>query len=390
MKKYNIFSNLYMLLMILFLFEPNIFVKYSSINYLYIGGAVLSLITIILLLIKKSIKPKKPIIFVIIWKLIALFTTIIYSGDILKCGYQSVVLITLVLYAEYFYETKRIDVFLGKLNTIFNVYLTINFITYLLYPTGIYAEAHNLYFLGIRTRFTEYAFAAIVTAISCYKCKKISKFSLVYTIIVCVLNIILPNIGTAYVGIIIALLSYIILNGIFLKKKNTKFGRYIVLGSLIATILIVFFRIQDIFSVIIVNLLHKDLTLTERTLIWDRTIPIIKSSHYILGNGYSNDGNFVLFGNGLWQAHNQLLQLLYEVGFIGTFAFYNYILASFSITKKNTKYMNLIIAFAVAILIMMITEIYSYYLPTFVIFIILYYREAFDNISEYKGEMKND
>ncbi len=388
MKDKKIFRKLYFLLMLIFLFEPNIFVKYSTINYIFIAGAALSFISAIIISFMNNIKIKSYLIFCILWRILALTTTIVNSGDILKCGYQTIILLSLLLYAEYFYKKNQFENFLHKLNKIFNLYLFINLITYIMFPSGIYMGANNLFFLGIRTRFTEYAFAGTLIAISCYKLKIISIGSMLFTIIVSFLNIFLPNVSTSYVGIAVIFLAYMFFKKIFFKKSNVAFSQIMLVGSILLTISIVFFRIQNIFSFFIEDILNKNLTLTGRTHIWDNSFEIIKSSNYILGNGYLNDGNFIIYGRGLWQAHNQLLQLIYEVGILGAYFFYKFLGKLISKTESNSKFTILTLSFALAILIMMITEIYAYYLPTFMIFLIVYYRETIEKLSSQKEEEK--
>ena len=69
---------------LIFLFEPNIFVKYNILNMFYIGGIVLVFIIILLAYIKKGEKISKLFLILLIYRLSILLPTIIYGGDILK------------------------------------------------------------------------------------------------------------------------------------------------------------------------------------------------------------------------------------------------------------------------------------------------------------------
>ena len=90
-----------------------------------------------------------------------------------------------------------------------------------------------------------------------------------------------------------------------------------------AEIGIVVFRIQNFFAFIIEDILHKSLTLTHRTLIWDEALPEIFKSPVI---GYGIQKNTNLFtiqymeNNALrtsvFSTHNELLRILYEQGFL--------------------------------------------------------------------------
>jgi O-antigen ligase len=92
----------------------------------------------------------------------------------------------------------------------------------------------------------------------------------------------------------------------------------------ISWILIVIVRIQNVFAWLIVGILYKNLTLTNRTVIWDNALGSIKKRP-LLGYGVQNTVNLFYtyifrFGkpavNSWLSAHNQVLQTLYESGIV--------------------------------------------------------------------------
>ena len=68
------------------------------------------------------------------------------------------------------------------------------------------------------------------------------------------------------------------------QKISSNLSLIVLLASFLA---IVIFRIQNIFSFLIVDILHKSLTLSDRTYIWDAAIESILS-HPILGTGITD------------------------------------------------------------------------------------------------------
>ena len=93
---------------------------------------------------------------------------------------------------------------------------------------------------------------------------------------------------------------------------------------------------------------------------------------------YPDNGNFILWANITWQAHNQILQLLYEVGIVGTVLFFHICLKVLGNLKNNDIFLNKkcfawIGATFFSFLIMMTTEIYSYYLPFYVLIVLCLY-----------------
>ena len=108
-KSFNYIINF---VLILSLFEPTLFVKYKYLNIISIVGACVSLF----FAIYKLIKIKKINIItceLIILRILYLANTIINNGDILKVGYQSLIFIALLIYAEIYYRQKRLNVFLS-------------------------------------------------------------------------------------------------------------------------------------------------------------------------------------------------------------------------------------------------------------------------------------
>lgn len=371
-------------ILLMFLFEPNIFVKYSLLNNIFIGGTVCGFVLIILLLICNECKISKSVFLLILWRIVAMISTIVVSGDVLKCGYHSIIYITLFLFIEYFKSKNLLNEFFSILLKLFFTYMIINLITYIKYPNGMYDTGTHttLYFLGVRTRFTEYALATILLSIINFYNKKISRIKLVTIVLISCLNIFLPKVSTGVVGLILIPICYCIFNKFYGKRRNVNF-RFLTLIALAFTIAIVFFRVQNLFSFLIENVLQKDLTLTNRTLIWDNAFSYILKGNLFIGNGYVNDGNFISYGIRIWQAHNQFLQSIYETGIIGTIIFYGYIRECFSkVNREVTKLDLILVSFLFSFLIMMITEIYAYYLPFYVIAMCCQFKNEIVNAGE--------
>lgn len=364
-------------ILILFLFEPTIFIKYKIYNMIFICGGIISFIYIFSLYLKNNIKLNKMLLYLILFRIINILSTFINNGDLLKVGYSSLVIVSLFLYANYYYTKKHFDIFINILYKIFSIFLFINLITYILYPQGINVQFPGLSFLGIRTRFTEYAISGALLAYINYKNENIKLKSLITTIIIAFLNILLPKVGTGLVGIIVFILFFIFLNKFIKNRINVKFS-FLQIPIYIFIISIVFFRIHTYFDFIIVDMLGKDLTLTGRTEIWDMAIETIKKSNIVFGNGYVNNGNFVPYGmNSYYQAHNEILQLFYESGIVGIILFWLFLNSILrNNRKKTTKYDIIIVSVIYAILVMMISEIYSYYIATYVPLLLFFYREG--------------
>lgn len=359
---------------LLLLFEPNLFVKYNTINKLYILFAIFFFVFYLLKAVKRS-KITNITKWLIIYRVLALMTTIAFEGDILKCGYYSVVSISVFLAGEDYYYNNAIDHFIKNLNLIFFLFLTINILLYYKYPFGIITGFH---FLGIRTRFTEYCFASLMALILNCKYNLEKKHMIFIQLLVIALNIIVPSISSAIVGFIAIILCYIALIVIRKLSKLKRFNYNVILYVAIAFyILVVFFRIQYVFERFITYYLNKSLTLTYRTIIWDNSFSLIFDKWLLIGHGMPIDGNFVPFYSSLWQAHSQILQSLYETGIIGTiiyFYLYHIVLIKASFHNSNSNSSTILCVSTIfGLFVSMTTEILGYYVPTYAILCLMYF-----------------
>lgn len=365
--KRNLLSSL-LLIIIIFCFEPKLFVKIPYLNIIFIFGSVLSFLIIFCIYAKKQIKIPFSAWMIIVFRVSFAIQTITSKGDILMWGYMSLVLVTLALTISFYskYDLKLL------INTIVNVLFCweiCNYITIIFFPNGVIEE---LYFIGIRTRFTDLAFPLCVLSLVYDELtdKKIS-FKTVLITLITLITILQLWIVTAIIGIIILCFIYFIFKYVF-KKTKLNLLLMLFLVAIIADILVVYF---DFINKVpfISEIFGKSATLSGRTEIWAIAKEIINQK-IIFGYGMADNGNFVYWGyNGgtlsYWQAHNQWLQLLYDGGLMTTISFSALILFSNSGLKqiKNYKIKTYLVSLVFIYLIMMITEIYSYtpyfYLP---------------------------
>ncbi len=128
---------------------------------------------------------------------------------------------------------------------------------------------------------------------------------------------------------IIGLLVYSIVI-YFLRRKRRhikmKFS-YIVIMAATIFVAVYVFNVQRIFSLLIVNILGKDITLTQRIGLWTRAIEMIKEKP-IFGYGNNRFGAIILRNYYYWYAHNLVLDILLEGGFV-TFTAFALFLSSF-------------------------------------------------------------
>lgn len=263
---------------------------------------------------------------------------------------------------------------LYSLNFVYSTLVYINLIFFLLFPEGYIQEYQDYrlitrYFLGVSNQFASTLIPAVIINIvySYLRYGKLNYKS--YLLISTVLfTFIYYWSATSLVGIGLIIIFLLFIKGNILRSfiKNK-----IIFPTLILLYLtIVVFRNLDIFAVLVEDVLNKDLTLSTRTLLWDRAIKYILESPYI-GYGYIPEGKYLqITALRQMDSHNTLLQYILQHGIIGLIP----IILMFVIFIKNTsKYsQHLITKFIIysmfVSMIMMISEVYSF---TFILIILL-------------------
>lgn len=121
---------------------------------------------------------------------------------------------------------------------------------------------------------------------------------------------------------LIGLVMYIII--LFSKTIRKILGkltiRKIMISFIVIFVLIYYMKIQNLFSIILVSILGKDLTLTGRIGLWSTALEMIKEK-WIAGWGNKNSGAIILRDYYYWYAHNIVLDILLEGGVITLISF---------------------------------------------------------------------
>ena len=86
------------------------------------------------------------------------------------------------------------------------------------------------------------------------------------------------------------------------------------IGAL-GTISIVVLRLQELFSFLIVDVLHRDLTLTTRTIVWDKAFDVIESAP-IFGYGLEESVTAQIRFGTVESSHNYFLDQIYYGGVV--------------------------------------------------------------------------
>lgn len=264
-------------------------------------------------------------------------------------------------------------IILKSLLCILNFLITVNLITIFIFPNGMWISQMGYWenwFLGYDNNHILIMLPAIIISYiynKTYFSKKTINFY--YTLLIVNITVLKTWSATSLVGIL--LLDCIMLFEI--DKVKILQPKKLLLLSVIFFIFIIILRIQNVFSFFIVDLLHKDLTFSNRTHIWDFVIgrvldkPILgyglqaSTYRYIISSPYSS-----------FHAHNFFLEICYRGGIL---LLISVILILRKTLKKlsnssNKKMSNFMMYCVVVYAIILLTEYYEpiYYFYLFVIF----------------------
>lgn len=332
---------------------------------LYLALELMSLLYCLIIMIKNKYI-SKIILYILLYFLILLVPTILYNFSNLE-NYVKLLIPTLGLSIVFDYGLKyKTKSFLISNKILLLLLLIINFITIIIYPNGMYIGVGSGYadnwFLGYRNNHILYVLPYVIISItlSIFSKDKISKMAMIDTVFGLV-SLIIARSSTSIVGLFLLLL-YIALEKYISKNSLLNIKNYIITYTILFFSIIIF-RIQYLFKFLIVDILGKDITFTNRVYIWDYVLKFIKSKP-ILGYGYElGEKRYLkteLYRS--YHAHNQILEIIYKSGFVG---FMFFILIFIDIFKKIYKLKETKIAsffsFSVfTLLIMMLTEAYSF------------------------------
>lgn len=364
---------LYIFLLLPFFEMPYLFIVSSTIGTVYKLHKIVSGLLIIFLTLK-SRKYSKIINYIVLYLLVLIISTMSNNGDYQYLFTLVLGILTLSLITDYGLRNHT-DYFLKAFELMLSFLIYMNFITIILNPNGLYTAADTLYtenwLLGYRNSLILYVFPALLcSVINSYKQKEKLLPRTKILFLVSLASTILSGSSTLLVGLFLILI-FMLFKNLFTKVNLLNTKTYII-SYIVMFFGIIIFRVQNLFSFIIVNLLKRDLTFTGRIYIWDYVIEFIKSKPTL---GYGVESTLIRYAKTkYWRsfhAHNMFLEVLYKTGFIGLIIFIKIIsLSSKELykTKNNliSKYISwLLFTFMVLLLMEAYSFIYIFYIFVF-------------------------
>lgn len=298
---------------IIFLILPHLSIYYFRPGLLYpLILAWQSVIVLIsLFLIYKQIT--------IINILLIFYMSIVILSAVLNETLTSGIFYTVTVFTSFFiyisYTLRNFQELIIGLYYLFSFIIVANFLTFLIGGLNIGTDGLPIYLLGGKNAIAMTTLPTIpIIYLYSYTIHKKLKIFPLLLILICAISLYLSDSGT---GIIISFL--IILFIVFPKKVFPTFKTYLYI-YMVVFFTIIIFRLQELlFGDFITNVLHKDMTFTGRTYIWDFVLNAMKES-WILGFGRGNDIISHYFFN-LNETHNGVLEIMIYSGLLGLMFF---------------------------------------------------------------------
>lgn len=324
-------SELLTFLLLLPLYRPPYLAieSFSFLDAFFVYGKVLSFIITLIVYVKKKIKRCKKLNRIYALEIagylcffICLFLSGVINNNMSEIGSAFLPVITVILLFMSYIDDD-VTKMLNPLRMILYVYVMINLITILMFPNGLYTAGVNEmstraecgWFLGYRNPQIRILLPAVSISFICdiikYNRIKLKSLILLFSAL---LTVILIKSSTAMIGFTIFILIYFIRLKWNIKVKPIWFLLY----NIVFFVGIILLRLQNSISFFIVDILHKDLTFTGRTYIWDQAI-LMFMKNPIFGNGATEFpiGNYFVATH----PHNFMLYLLVKSGLIGFILF---------------------------------------------------------------------
>ena len=252
---------------------------------------------------------------------------------------------------------------------VFRIYLYINLLLIIVFRNGV--TGLDRWLLGYRN-IQSWTILPVITLLMIRALWKFGKIDILtlLDVIVGIGTLVIVRSATSWVGAFV----YLVMSGITFvcyRMKKPMPGIINLFDGLAATVLffvgIVLLKLQHVFEPLIVNILHKDISFTGRTVVWDMAVAFIKE-HWFAGAGYLKRAEYVaLFKNDGFNyphPHNYVLSLLMQGGVVLlTIVMIGFVIAGIRLWKQRESLIaNLLLTLLMSIVVMGFTEALSMYM----------------------------
>ena len=253
-------------------------------------------------------------------------STLFNGNDIIALLYYAIRLITCVMLIQYMLDTAHFSEYIRGMRLFLVVVIGISIFYQVFYQNyfGVTVNGNHKNFL-VSDNYLGYYYIPFLLIVYICEINNRSKRSIWICSIVCILSLIRGWSVSCMLALVLFVCGiFIVEKNIVIRKMCTFFNAIMI--NLAFFVLLIILRIHTYFEWFIVGVLHKSMTLSLRTLIWDAAIKNILNKP-IIGYGTCKgqvmeiniiqkyDGTYLHFFS-----HNYLLENLIQGGILATLA----------------------------------------------------------------------
>ena len=376
---------------------------HEFVNILKIFAAAI----IIILFVKNKTRLSKFSIAVFIYFLFLFIITVLNHQSIVYFCKIYVLNFVMILFCEIIFQNDNRTLYLRNIAHLFFILVTLNLFGMIackiIYQSYYFGDL-MVCLLGQDNRIILYLLPPVIiyNYDGFYNCSKVSKTMLALTYLIGFISLFLVWSAAA----LVVFFFIILINILVIKYKKAKINLKLIFAIIILlNIGIVFFRIQNLFEFLIVDVLHKSLDLSYRTNIWDIAIQIFKGDYLklVFGNGFFDitelfkiiipKPNGFLFTFSPNHLHNIIMNNLFFSGIIGLCLYFNFILKvinSITQIKESRIVYNCLSVIFLGIQVLLIFDTFEYYQIYYFILFLLYAIPTYVSYVEKQNKYESD
>lgn len=288
-------------------------------------------------------------------------SSLIYSQrSIPRVLYNSIVFLSMMVFL-YAFIKKNLQMILRILSYIYGAFIYLNFILDFVFPNGLYktADYHAAHLLGDDNAVVYVALPGLVI-MACYSILAYGKIKYPVWGAALITEISLIRVWSVSA---MAMLTMFIFLMIFVTKVGNIDHRLLLGGVLCAMFICLFGLSNSSVQAFIVNVLHKDATLSGRTILWAGALKMISLQPLLGYGGYYEYGRFSTSEAFTYSCHTPYLQLMIDGGILLFAVFVLIVFRAFRQMRhhKNNVYLGIMSVGMACMMINYITEQVRFY-----------------------------
>lgn len=264
----------------------------------------------------KLIKKQSFLPWLYAFDMIYIVSTYIFARAYLMYVLYQVLIFTALAMLICIEAEKRLNELLTALSFLYGSYIYLNFITDIIFPGGLYTTStyHTAHLLG-----DDNALAyVLIPGVTCMIVSSMQKFNRLRWYVwgaVAIAELTVIRVWAASAVVSMTLFIALLIYTLYIGKINTKI---LFIGVVAAIIICLWGLNTSVVKNFITNVLHKDITLHDRTVLWAKAMKYIAKSPLLGHGGYFQKGLFPIneYSVYLYPCHTPFLQILIDGGIL--------------------------------------------------------------------------